>query len=217
MDTVRVSVSSYRVIDKLLATVEPAGQRQQALVDSNLVLPMLLHMIGMRANVGVRIEELSEHRVAVTYEYGLTHMLPGFPEPDSGWSHQYGWLYIIESDPEQDVNALHSITEMLLAMCNTYRDICSTAMLVEVMKRVGDNSWEIANLRAALEYYAASHAWRDGKLVSDYAEEIMQGQPWLIASNALINRRVLTLPEAVQKTIDKRGTLPEFVGRLSRV
>jgi hypothetical protein len=219
MDTVRVSVSSYRVTNELLGTVEPSGKCQQASVDVGVVVMMLLYMIGRRANVGVQIEELGKHRIAVTHEHGLTHMMPGFPEPDGDWSHEYSWLYVIESDPTQDVNALHPITDMLRAMCNTYRDICSPAMLVEVMRLVGDNSWEIANLRAALEYYGARHAWRESTLVSDYAEEIMRNNPSQIASDALQNRRVDTLPEAVQKTINRRGAAaPEFiVGRLSRM
>lgn len=212
---VRVTVSSHRVNNELLGTVEPAGPREQASVDPIAVVGMLMHMMAMRANVGFRVEELGEHRIAVTYEYGMTHMLPGFPEPAGGW-HEYAWLYVIESDPAQEINALGSIYEMLLAMCNTYRDICSAATLIEVMKLVDDDSWEIANLRAALEYFASPRAWQDGMLVSDYSEEVMMGDAWRIASNALQNRKVETLPEAIQRVIDKRGKVPEFIGRLSR-
>lgn len=214
-ELVRVTVSSYRVNNELLGTVEPAGQREQASIDPVAVVGMLMHMMAMRANVGFRVEELGEHRIAVTYEYGMTHMLPGFPEPAGGW-HEYAWLYVIESDSAQEINALGSIYEMLLALCNTYRDICSAATLIEVMKLVDDDSWEIANLRAALEYYASSSAWQGSTLVNGYSTEIISGDPWRIASNALQNRKVETLPEAIQRVIDRRDKAPEFIGRLSR-
>jgi hypothetical protein len=85
-----------------------------------------------------------------------------------------------------------------------------------VMKLVDDDSWEIANLRAALEYFASSSAWQGSTLVNGYSTEIINGDPWMIADSALQNRKVETLPEAIQRVIDRRGKAPDFIGRLSR-
>ncbi len=132
----------------------------------------------------------------------------------------YSWLYTIENDPNNEQgDGVHALTETVYALCNTYRDICSREVATWVAQQAGDaDHWELDNLRAALEYYGTSQAWReDGKLVSAYNEYILHGQPWRTAHDALSGRRVTPLPEAVQQMVDRRARRneapPEFLGR----
>lgn len=218
MTTVLVSVAPCQSADKLLGTVEPFGTPRTAAVDHDAALVAVLHMINMSANVGVRVVELTEEKIVLSYEYDISHMFKTVPSDiDPATDNHYGWLYTVEINPDDEEHGgIQAIIRTVYALCNTYRDVCSREVALMVAEKIGEGDhWERENLRAALEYYGTCQAWQGRELVSAYSEEILRGQPWRIAYDALVNRPVLPLPEAVQRTIERRSRVPEYLGRRS--
>jgi hypothetical protein len=222
MTTVLVSVAPSQSTDKLLGTEEPFGNTRTASVDHDAALAAIVHMISMRANIGVKVIELTEEKVVLSYEYDISHMFKAIPADNMEY---YGWLYTIEKDPNnKQGGGVHALIETVYALCNIDRSICSREVAAWVAQQANEaDHWERENLRAALEYYGTPQAWQeDGKLVSAYNEDILRGQPWRTANDALVNRQVTPMSEAVQKVVDQRKrrneTLPAFFrGRSARV
>src|SRR6266496_1528077 len=167
MTTVLVSVAPSRSTDKLLGTEEPFGNTRTAPVDHDAALAAIVHMISMSANVGVRVIELAEEKVVISYEYDISHLFKTIPADSMDY---YGWLYTIEVNPDdKQRGGVQAITQTVYALCNTYRDICSREVALMVAEKVGETDrWERENLRAALEYYGTSQAWKGPELVSAY-------------------------------------------------
>lgn len=218
MTTVLVSVAPSQSTDKLLGTEEPFGNTRTAPADHDAALAAIVHMISSSANVGVKVIELTEDRVVLSYEYDISHMFKTIPADNM---EHYGWLYTVEVNPDDEQHGgVQAIIRTVYALCNTYRDICSREVALMVAEKVGEaDHWERENLRAALEYYGTCPAWKGRELVSAYNEDILHGQPWRTAYDALVNRQVLPLAEAVQKLVDQRkrcnGELPTYLGRRS--
>lgn len=214
MNTVLASIAPCQSADKLLGTVEPFGNTRTAPVDHDVALGAVVYMLNMSANVGVEVIELTEEKVVVYYEYDLSHMFRITPAASA---EHYGWLYTIQVNADDEMHCgISTITRTVYALCNTYRDLCSREVAFGVAGQIDEaDRWERENLRAALEYYGTAQAWQGSELVSAYNEDILHGQPWRVAHDALVNRRVTPLPEAVQRTIEQRKMVPAYVGRRS--
>jgi hypothetical protein len=212
MNTVIVSASRCRTDDKLLGTREPFGETRSGAVDHDLALSEAVRMIATRANVGVQVIEVSELKVVIYFEYDITHVFETIP-PDmiDVCNPYYGWLYTFEPNPDEVGLTIDAIVEVVFALCNTHRDICSSEVATQVAALVErSDRWQVENLRAALEYYGTLQAWRDGELVSAYNQDILNGQPWGPASKALAGFPVTPLDVAVRRTTSERDQAPGF-------
>ncbi|HSX02998.1 MAG TPA: hypothetical protein VLI05_06865 [Candidatus Saccharimonadia bacterium] len=215
MGTIAVNLSTCGSDRAPLETVTPFGPVRQAMVDYSIVVGQVTSMIMNAANVGVKLIELTPERIVLFYEYdrssafGLEAQLPRVERGDGlddlcPRLDCHSWLYTFEAgDNRPDLNVLH---ETVFALAVVNRGICSPQVAAEVAQRFADDSAaESTNLRAALEYYGAPNAWRDRELVSDYADSILLGNPCHIANDALLGRKVESLPEAVARVMRRRA------------
>lgn len=114
--TVLVSVSGYRVVDEALCLVEPHGQRVQRVVGYDDVVGMIVQMTSSPI-VDMDVVELGDERVAVAYDYDLSHLLK-FPRINRG--HRFGWLYVVEPNPadSEAADAVARLEDMLMTANN---------------------------------------------------------------------------------------------------
>jgi len=225
-NTVKVTISECRSNGQPLETVTPVGQTRAATVDYSVAMAQAVYMLTSHGNVGVEVRELSEKKVVLFYEYDLSHHfgIPDQPRPEpldyiegvdavpDSELPCYSWLYTFELADGCTLGGMNMLAEVVFAQAVVYRGLCSPQVADQVAVSVAENlRHENDNLRAALQYYGTCNAWRGRELVSDYAEDVLRGDPYRIASDALRGRKVETLPEAVARVARwnrKQAALP---------
>ncbi|HEX6462611.1 MAG TPA: hypothetical protein VFZ58_05105 [Candidatus Saccharimonadales bacterium] len=182
MSTVIVSVSPCKTADR----IDPSGKTRKAAVQHDATLNILIQMITARATNNVKVVELGENKITLTYQYDISHLLRPFPPYTNDVNHHSYWLYTVEENPDDEMHeGIQVIAQVVYALCSTYREICSQEIALELAdKDARADEWERRNLRTALEHYGTPRLW-SGRMLIDTSPS---REPWRIAHEALLNR-----------------------------